>query len=69
MVAYKIILTYRQTEELAKYCLEISKLSLGTVVFQLFVPGKLLFVLWGLTVALTFFILGIRLFKEVREVK
>lgn len=65
IVKYKISLTNRQIEELAKYCLQMSQLAWGTLVFQLFTSGKLIFVIWGLTIAVSLFILGMRLFKQV----
>lgn len=63
-------LTERQTEELAKFSLEISKLSLGSWLFGLFTskfePQQLFLAFWGLTLSLLFFTLGMRLFKEVK---
>lgn len=63
-------LTNRQTEELAKFSLDVSKLALGSLVLGLFTSGlslyKILLALWGLTVTILFFTLGIRLFKEVK---
>lgn len=64
-----VSLTKRQTEELAKYCMDLSKLSLGSWVFGFFTPQialpQILFGILGLTFAVVFFTLGMRLFKEV----
>lgn len=66
----QISLTNRQIEELAKFSLDISKLSLGSPVLGLFTSGltlpKLILAIWGLTIALLFFKIGIQLFKEVK---
>lgn len=67
---HKFLLTARQIEELAKFSLDISKLSLGSWVLGLFTSEirlpQLFLAIWGLTMATLFFILGMRLFKEVR---
>lgn len=62
-------MTNRQREELAKFCFDLSKLSLGSWVFGLFTAGvgipQTIYAVAGLTLAALFFILGMRLFKEV----
>lgn len=62
-------LTNRQKKELAKFSLDISKLSLGSWIFGLFASGfaefQMNLVILGLTFSILFFILGMILFKEV----
>ncbi len=60
----------RQKEEFAKFCMDVAKLSLGSWVFGLFATEfgivQLLLGLVGLTFSMLFFILGMKLFKEVK---
>jgi len=60
----------RQREEIAKFCFDISKLALGSWIFGLFTEKfelrQLFLAVWGLVVALLFFTLGLKLFREVR---
>jgi len=60
----------RQKEELAKFCFDISKLALGSWIFGLFTERfeikQLLLAVWGLIIALLFFTLGLKLFREVK---
>jgi len=60
----------RQKEELAKFCFDISKLALGSWIFGLFTERfemkQLFLAVWGLAIALLFFTLGLKLFKEVK---
>ncbi|KKS46903.1 MAG: hypothetical protein UV09_C0012G0072 [Candidatus Gottesmanbacteria bacterium GW2011_GWA2_42_18] len=64
-----MVLTKRQVEEMAKFSLDISKLSLASLVLGLFSSelnlSKLIVAVWGLVIAALFFSLGMRLFKEV----
>lgn len=65
------LMTNRQKEELADYCMNLSKLSLGSWVFGLFasdltLEARIILMIAGLTFAVIFFILGMRLFKEVK---
>lgn len=67
---YQFSLTTRQTEELAKFSLDISKLSLGSWVLGLFTTRiglpQLFLAFGGLTISVLFFTLGMRLFREVK---
>ncbi|MFZ5365789.1 MAG: hypothetical protein ACOZBZ_00670 [Patescibacteria group bacterium] len=67
---YQFSLTARQTEELAKFSLDISKLSLGSWVLGLFTARiglpQLFLAFGGLTISVLFFTLGMRLFREVK---
>lgn len=69
LINTQISLTSRQTEELAKFCLDVSKLALSTWVLSLFTsrvgPIQIFLFIFGLTFSLTFFIVGLALFKEV----
>ncbi len=66
---YQILLTKRQIEELAKFSMDIAKLSIGSWILGLFTPeaGASQFILAfsGLIFAFLFFTLGLRLFREV----
>lgn len=60
----------QQKEEIAKYCFDLSKLALGSWVLGVFAPeievlSRVLFGVAGLTFAILFFILGVRLLKEM----
>jgi hypothetical protein len=64
-------MTKRQTEELAKLYMDIGKLTLGSLVlgfFQINIDpvGVLLIIIFGLTGSMGFFIMGLKLFKEVK---
>jgi hypothetical protein len=63
-------LTKRQTEELAKFSLELSKLAIGSWIFGLFTSEfkiqHLILGFGGLTFAILFFKLGLQLFREVK---
>jgi len=65
-----ITLTKRQKEELAKYCMDVSKLMLGSWVFVLFTGNmglaQALLAFWGLIISGIFFRIGLGIFKEVR---
>jgi hypothetical protein len=59
-------MTKKQKEELGKYCLEISKLCVGSLVFNIFVEQtleKLVLTIGGLTLAGGFLRIGMKLFK------
>ena len=64
-------LTKRQTEELAKFCLDVSKLCIGTWILGLFTsrtePSQAVLAFVGLTLAILFFTFGMRLFREVNK--
>ena len=67
----EVLLTKRQTEELAKLFLDVGKLTLASLVLGLFQlklePILLLAVgFLGLTISVGLFILGLELFKEVK---
>ena len=67
----EVLLTKRQTEELAKLFLDVGKLTLASLVLGLFQlklePILLLAVSFlGLTISVGLFILGLELFKEVK---
>ena len=62
-------MTKRQKEELAKYCLDLSKVSVGTLGFTVFSDqptfSKVILSLCGLTVGFIFLRMGMKLFKEL----
>jgi len=61
-------MTKRQKEETAKYCLEISKLCVGSLGFNIFTEQtveKIVLSVGGLTLACVFLIIGMKLFKEL----
>lgn len=67
-------LTSRQTEELAKLLVDLGKLVFASLVlglFQVELEPKLMIgaAFLGLTISLGLFILGLKLFKEVKETK
>lgn len=59
----------KQTEELAKYSFDISKLMIGSWILQFFSQAdqitRLLIMMAGLTLAAAFLILGMRLLKDI----
>jgi len=63
-------MTKRQIEETAKFCLDVSKLALASWIFGLFTSRiglqQIIIMLSGLTLSIAFFILGMRLLKEVK---
>lgn len=62
-------MTRRQKEELAKYCCDLSKVSVVTLGFAIFSDqptiAKLILSLCGLTVGFIFLRMGMKLFKEI----
>lgn len=63
-------MTNRQKEELAKYCMDISKLSLGSWIFVIF-GGKfglpeIILLIGGLTLAALSLRMGMNLLREVK---
>jgi hypothetical protein len=64
-------MTKRQTEEFAKLYMDIGKLTLGSLAlgfFQINIDpvGVLFIIIFGLTGSMGFFIMGLKLFKEVK---
>jgi hypothetical protein len=60
----------RQKEEMAKFCLDVSKIAIASWIFGLLtskieLPQILLFLL-GLTISALFLKIGMNLFKEVK---
>lgn len=65
-----ISLSKRQTEELAKYSFDLSKLTLGSWVLGLFTTKvellQVIVATTGLILSILFFIIGLKLFREVK---
>lgn len=67
---FEIQFNERQTEELAKHCMELSRITFGTLVIGFFSevsePIKLFLVLVGLTFFVGFSTLGLALFGKLK---
>lgn len=62
-------MTNRQKEETARFCLDISKLTIGASVLNLFSKTvnyiEIIFSICGLTIAVVFYRLGMKIFEEI----
>ena len=66
---FEISLTNKQIEEISKFCFDLAKLSLSSLVFTFFInpeePVQVLVVIVGLTMSVMFFTLGVRLLEKI----